>query len=501
MLREEYGDWQTSYSFSTKVCQLLKNLGVSPEVILEPTCGVGNFIKAALDVFHSVRTVYAVEISSDYCYKTERLLNSYLLRGDIVEYHVYNISVFDFDFCEIVDKVKDKRVLVLGNPPWVTNTSISKINGVNLPKKSNFNKLRGIDAITGGGNFDISENICYKILKAFAHHENVILALLLKNSVIKRIVFRLCNTPSFLKCVRSLQFDAQKEFGVSVSASLLVCKLGDNDVRACQTFDFYTGKFLCTFGWVGDRFVSNVRGYEETKFLDGVSPLMWRSGVKHDCSKVMELSPTDSGYVNGFNVRADVDSSNVFPLIKSSDIVKGLTHVRKFVILPQLKISDDTSSLMVSAPKTYEYLLSYGPLLDNRKSLIYKGRSRFCVFGLGDYSFLPYKVIVSSLYSRPIFSLIGPVNGKPVMVDDTCYLLGFDNLEYAKLTLFLLRSELLKRFLSSICFIDSKRVINKETLMRIDLCELVNAVDLSGVDINPSVIEEYKLWLLGKSNI
>lgn len=87
------------------------------------------------------------------------------------------------------------------------------------------------------------------------------------------------------------------------------------------------------------------------------------------------------------------------------------------------------------------------------------------------------------------------------MVDDTCYLLGFDNLEYAKLTFYLLRSDLLKRFLSSVCFTDSKRVINKETLMRIDLCELVNAVDLSGVDINPSVIEEYKLWLLGKSNI
>lgn len=96
--------------------------------------------------------------------------------------------------------------------------------------------------------------------------------------------------------------------------------------------------------------------------MDGVAPLMWRSGIKHDCSKVMELSLTDSGYVNGFNVHADVDSSNVFPLIKSSDIVKGLTSVRKFVVIPQLRICDDTSSLRVTAPKTYEYLLSYGSL-------------------------------------------------------------------------------------------------------------------------------------------
>ncbi len=45
-LKKEFGDYQTPNTFSDKVCDFLKNvLLLSPEIILEPTSGVGNFIQ------------------------------------------------------------------------------------------------------------------------------------------------------------------------------------------------------------------------------------------------------------------------------------------------------------------------------------------------------------------------------------------------------------------------------------------------------------------------
>ena len=185
----------------------------------------------------------------------------------------------------------------------------------------------------------------------------------------------------------------------------------------------------------------------------------------------------------------------VFPLLKSSDIGRGIKGVRKYLVLPQTNISEDTSILKKKAPKTYAYLLSHAIHLDGRKSIIYQNKPRFSVFGLGDYSFAPYKVVISSLYPDLIFSLVEPIAGKPVMVDNTCYLLGFKDFDYAKLTLFILQSELLKRFIRNISFTGAKRIVSKDLLMRIDLYKLSMIIDYSGVDITQEKILEYQNWL------
>ena len=55
------------------------------------------------------------------------------------------------------------------------------------------------------------------------------------------------------------------------------------------------------------------------------------------------------------------------------------------------------------------------------------------------------------------------------MLDDTCYFIGFDTLEQAEYVWDLLNSVFVTDFLKSISFKDSKRMITKEVLMRIDL--------------------------------
>ena len=50
LTRIEFGDWQTNISLARLVCCVLHDEGVRPDVIIEPTCGVGNFALAALEV-------------------------------------------------------------------------------------------------------------------------------------------------------------------------------------------------------------------------------------------------------------------------------------------------------------------------------------------------------------------------------------------------------------------------------------------------------------------
>ena len=497
--RGDYGDWQTSFEFARSVCQYLKSRGLTPDIIIEPTCGVGNFIAAAIDIFDSVKKVYGVELAPEYIEQTEKRLKEYKNNKRIAEYSLYNTDVFSFDFQEIVKENPDKSILILGNPPWVTNSALGKTEGTNLPAKGNIHNTRGIEAITGKGNFDIAETICYALFDAFSKHRNTYIALLVKNTVIKNILHAQYAHPRPIQNLRQLCFDAKKEFKVAVAASLFECQIGEKPQTQCQVYDFYTRNYSHAFGWVKEAFVSNVQDYTQTDFLDGLSPLIWRSGIKHDCAKVMELSLEETIYFNGLKEIVDVDEQTLFPLLNSSDIGRGRKESRKYIVLPQTHISEDTAILKRTAPKTYAYLLEHAKYLDGRKSSIYRNKSRFCVFGLGDYSFAPYKVVISALYADIIFSLIEPVEGKPVMVDDTCYLLGFQNLEYAKLTLFILQSKLLKTFIRNISFADAKRVVSRELLMRINLYQLSKSVDYSSVDIAPDKILEYQNWLCSQT--
>ena len=60
------------------------------------------------------------------------------------------------------------------------------------------------------------------------------------------------------------------------------------------------------------------------------------------------------------------------------------------------------------------------------------------------------------------------------MLDDTCYLLGFDNKEVAVCFLKIMNSPTVQKFMQSLVFFDAKRSINKDLLMRIDIEKAAN---------------------------
>lgn len=485
--KKEYGDWQTNMELALNVCRMLKKQGWRPQVLVEPTCGKGNFILAALQTFDSIEVVYGVEINGAYLEVLKNRLSEYYAEypeRPKANINLYHSSIFDFDLSLIKREINGREILVVGNPPWVTNSSMGRIQSENLPVKSNFKNVKGVSALTGKGNFDIAEYICIQMIKLLSG-ENARLALLVKNSVIKNIIYEQRRVGFPADKITQYNIDADKEFGASVSASLLSVDFGNEITKKCEVRNFYTAKQICEYGWVDDCFVSDTEAYMTNRQIDGTCQLEWWSGLKHDCSKVMELTPADGKLVNGFGRIVDVEPDLVYPLVKSSDIKQDkIENTRKYVIVPQKSVSDDTSRLAYTHPKAYDYLTEYSYLLDNRGSSIYKKRPRFCLFGIGDYSFSKYKVVVSGLYKHMQFSLVGFVGGKPVMLDDTCYLLGFDDYAIAHSVLRLLNSAPVQEFIHSLCFADAKRVINKEILMRIDLQKALEHVPLDSIGIN-----------------
>lgn len=477
--RSEFGDFQTPPGLAERVLKLVAEEIPLPGMLIEPTCGKGHFILAALHQFPSLRTVFALDIHLPYLWQTKfSIIDTYLQYPDLnkpsIELHHGNVFGFDFSKLPVA---AHQPLLIAGNPPWVTNAMLGSLDSSNLPFKSNFKQHDGIAAVTGKGNFDIAEHITLMLLKAF-HGTPGHMALLVKNAVIRNIVSEQLRHQFRLNNIRQYQINSLKEFEVKAEASLFSCRLGETAAFTCALHDFYKPAVEgVEYGWVNNKFVSNTSSYIHHREIDGVSPLEWRQGLKHDCSQLMELDKMGEDYYNARQLTFRLEDGLVYGLLKSSDLQQEVTGAaRKYTIVTQQRPGVDTNYIERDYPLTWQYLHSHRSIFENRRSSIYKNRPAFSIFGIGDYSFRPYKVAISGLYKSFLFSLVLPFNGKPLMLDDTCYMLGFDNADYAAFTLILLNTSTATDFLASITFADAKRRFTKEALMRINLQQLAAAL-------------------------
>ena len=132
----------------------------------------------------------------------------------------------DFKFKEN-HEFKNIDILIIGNPPWVTNTKLSRLNSENLPQKINYKNFNGLDALTGKSNFDISETITIKLIEQFNNYDGQ-LALLLKNSTIKNILFEQKRKNYCISNIKKINFNALQIFDASVDASLFFLEFNKN---------------------------------------------------------------------------------------------------------------------------------------------------------------------------------------------------------------------------------------------------------------------------------
>ena len=136
----DFGDFQTPREFTSKICQILKKFYlINPQILIEPTAGLGNFVFAALETFNKIDYVYCIDIQEKYKdIFTEKLQKSpFQAKNLTIEYKVGSIydHIFSNQFFSYLTTQEKPSILIIGNPPWVTNSNLSKINSGNLPKK------------------------------------------------------------------------------------------------------------------------------------------------------------------------------------------------------------------------------------------------------------------------------------------------------------------------------------------------------------------------------
>ncbi|MFO5493737.1 MAG: SAM-dependent methyltransferase [Cuspidothrix sp.] len=462
----EYGDFQTPLELAEKICHKLISLNISPNVIFEPTCGIGNFIKASTTLFNLANKIIGLEINPNYLEeisKDEKLSKNKKI-------HITQGDFFSFDWGSLTNEFH-KNILVLGNFPWVTNSQQGLIGGKNLPQKNNFNHHIGLDAITGKSNFDISEWMLIQTVQAL-HQHDACLAMLCKTSVARKILSYIQKHKLNLAYCAIYKIDSQKYFHANVDACLLFCKFDTQSQNyCCDVFDNLEESQFHRIGYQYNTLIRDLNSFKKLSYLyKPNSETKWRSGIKHDCSSIMELRKIGNIFINGLGEIVDIEEEYIFPLIKGSDVAQNRTEIiTRYVLVTQQFIGESTQTIQHLAPKTWRYLETHAKYLDARKSKIYQGNPRFSIFGVGAYTFLPWKIAICGLYKKLNFRLIKTYKSKPIIFDDTVYFLGFDDEETAYKTFEMLTSPLAIDFYSSLIFWDEKRPIKTSILNSLDL--------------------------------
>ena len=497
---KEYGDFQTPFSLTNSICNLIKQHQFKPTILIEPSCGKGNFVISALKTFPSIKNIIAIEIQEHY--KEELYAN--LTEADIdlesKKIIFINESFFDINFKNLLAihniSEQEDRFLILGNPPWVTNSFLGSINSLNIPNKTNsLVKFKGLDALTGKSNFDITEIFILKLMEYFSG-KNAIISLICKTATVHNLLKNYFQNFSKFQLSTYL-FDAKREFGISASANVFQLKKRRSEQlrqRYCSVYTLadYRHK-ISSFGYRNNYFVSNIDLYNQFSSFEGDFYYQWRQGLKHDAGSVLVLEKISPGlYQNKLMEKFELEDDLVYPFLKSSDI-KGttITKSRYFIIVTQEKLNEDVDRTLEFYPKTHVYLEAKEEFFLKRKSKIYKNRSKFCIFGIGDYSFKPFKIVVSGFYKKLNFALVLPYENKTIMIDDTCYSLSFDRLDEAVLIWTLLNTKAVKNFFTSITFTETKRPYKKDVLQRLDIKTLLEtSVDSELENIFQTLDEE-----------
>jgi len=479
-IKIEFGDFQTPRPLAYKICQYLNKIGIRPDVLIEPTCGLGAFLRAGAETFPSVKKAFGFDINKLY---VETLTEELKGISNFPDTHIEHVDFFKNDWNGFMSGLNGRR-LVIGNFPWVTNAGLGAIGGNNIPEKSNFLGMNGFDAISGKSNFDISEWMFICVLRWLSTCGGDI-ALLVKTSVARKVLAHAEREKIAVVNSQIVKIDAKKHFSAAVDACLMVVQIEPNGIKSydCVVFSDFDDKKGQKIGRRNGVSIRDIGIYDKYHSLLGKSPEKWRSGIKHDASKIMEFTRIGERFKNGLGEQVNLEPDFLFPLMKGSDIGSSKPWQKRFILVTQRFVGESTNPLRIVAPKTWKYLEKHANHLDARASTIYIKNPRFSIFGTGDYAFRPWRIAICSLYKHLGFRLIGPIENRPVMFDDTVYYLSFESQNEAQKVLFQLQSKQTTEILSSLIFWDEKRPIKTAILNRFDWSKMYGTSEVGQLEL------------------
>jgi methylase of polypeptide subunit release factors len=467
-LRRDLGDFQTPPALVSAVLDRLDALGVRRTRVLEPTCGRGHFLAGLLGSENPPSEIRGFEIQPDH------LAAARALEPGRSVVTLEQADVFATDLRTRLRWQSTGPLLVVGNPPWVTSAELGRLGSLNGPQRTRIAGLDGLDAMTGRANFDLAEAVWIKLLSELNEPEATI-ALLCKTSTARNVLRWAARTNRPIANASIHRLDARTWFSATVDACLFVVSIGPGVNSYCA--DVYANLTSSTpetrIGVVDGLLVSNVEKFEQAYAAFGRSQREWRQGIKHDAASLMELVEQGGTWRNGLGETVDIEAEQIYPLLKGIELAHPSNHrPKRGVVITQHRLGEDTSTLAARAPRLWAYLTRHTAILAARRSKIYVGRPPFAIFGVGDYTFAPHKVVISGMHKTPRFLAIAPRDGRPVLLDDTCYLLPCETAREANRLATRLNGPSAQRLIATLTFRDAKRPITKAILQRIDIDRL-----------------------------
>ena len=187
--RKDLADFPTPPGLVAEVLEALGSIGGRFDRVLEPTCGRGHFIEGIIGRPDRPGEIRGFEIQPGHA-EAARTLGA-----PGVHLVIETADLFRLDLSRQIPWSGSGRLLVVGNLPWVTAAEVAASGGSNGPSRSNVRNLRGIDAMTGASNFDVSEAIWLKLIRELAPERPTIAAPLLVGRRPERAPGRLDGRP------------------------------------------------------------------------------------------------------------------------------------------------------------------------------------------------------------------------------------------------------------------------------------------------------------------
>jgi type I restriction-modification system DNA methylase subunit len=212
------------------------------------------------------------------------------------------------------------------------------------------------------------------------------------------------------------------------------------------------------------------KGEKKIKFIKGENYYQSRHGLVNDLNSVFFIDILDKqGKIITIQnrtarakkklpiIKTKIENDLVYPFLKPRNVKKWGTQGYVYGILPQKKNGEkNESNLRIKQPLTYKYLHGFKTDLLNRSSKWFKtqGIPFYSFFGLGDYSFAPYKIVWCCMSYQPSFSVVSKVNdknigSKEVMPDNTIGYFSVNNKAEAHYICAILNSITAKKYFES----------------------------------------------------
>jgi len=136
-------------------------------------------------------------------------------------------------------------------------------------------------------------------------------------------------------------------------------------------------------------------------------------------------------------------------LIKPNNTKRWKIDKYYYILIPHKKDGENNeTNIRVNYPKSYSYLYRFRSELLSRKSKWFKGEDKpfYSLFGIGEYTFKPFKIVWCCMSYKPDFSVVSKIDDKyigikTIIPDNTIGNISFDSEKEAHFVCALLNSE------------------------------------------------------------